>query len=494
MSSGVSLLPRQRDEPLEIRPGDRVLGGRRRHLREPVELAQGLPVRLLGHAGGLDLLAKLGQLLTPLVALAELLLDRLQLLPQVVLPLGLGHLALDLRVDLRPQLEDLGLLREGLHQRLEPRLDVGRLEERLALDGGQGGQGGGDEVDHPPRVAGAGDEGQEIVGQRRGQLDDPLEERESLPAERLGFHVVGRRHDVRHALDPGPEVRRRLRELHHAEPLEPLDDQADRAVGLLEHPVDHRDRARPVKLLGGGRLLRGVVLGQDADQPVAEDGLVHRAHGRRPRDRQRDDRLRKEHGLPERQDGQLVRLVAVGTHGVRRARTGRARLDSDVGVAHVRRLDSAPGVVRMVVLGHTVSSGIARPRAPPALGARLVALPYLLAPRAANREGMGPQPGRVDLLLARFAAPVASFLHLLQGQIDLREHAGPPVGHRKAHLVVGRQGGAVAERHALDLLAARRRLDATLALLAELGHEVGALLQEQRLQLRLHVGGALGRS
>ena len=223
---------------------------------EPVQLAQGLPVRLLGHAGGLDLLAKLGQLLAPLVALAELLLDRLQLLAQVVLPLGLGHLALDLRVDLRPQLEDLGFLRERLHQRLEARLDVGRLEERLALDRGQGGQGGGDQVDRPPRVAGPGDERQQIVGQRRGQLDDPLEERVRLPAERLGLHVVGRRHDVRHALDPGPEVRRRLRELHHAEPLEPLDDQADRAVGLLEHPVDRRDGARPVQLLGRGRLLR----------------------------------------------------------------------------------------------------------------------------------------------------------------------------------------------------------------------------------------------
>ena len=331
MSSGVSFATAAR-EPLEIRPGDRVLGGRRRHLREPVELADRLPVRLLGHAGRLDLLAKLGQLLTPVVALAELLLDRLQLLPQVVLPLGLRHLALDLRVDLRPELEDLRFLRERLDQRLEPRLDVRRLEERLPLDCGQGGQGGGDEVDHPARVAGSGDEGQEIVGQRRRQLDDALEERLGLAPERLGLHVVGRRHDVRHALDPGPEVRRGLCEFHHPEPLESLDDQADRPVGLLEHPVDRRDRAHPVKVLRRRRLLRGVVLGQDADQPVAEDGFVHRAHGRRPRDRQRDHRLREQHGLPERQDGELVRLAGVGTDGGRPDR--RARFDSDVGLVH----------------------------------------------------------------------------------------------------------------------------------------------------------------
>ena len=187
-------------------------------------------------------------------------------------------------------------------------------------------------------------------------------------------------------------------------------------------------------------------------------------------------------------------VLGVRAHGVRRARAGRARLDPDVGVAHcasslrIRRRSDGCAV------GHTVSSGIARPRAPPA-SARDWSRSHISWHRVQRTaKGWARSRAGCDLLLARLAAPVASFVHLLQGQIHLREHAGPPVGHRKAHLVVGRQGGAVAERHALDLLAARRRLDAALALLPELGHEVGALLQEQRLQLRLHVGGSLGRS
>jgi hypothetical protein len=288
-------------------------------------------VRLLGHPGGLDLLAKLGELLTALVAFAELLLDRLELLAQVVLPLGLGHLALDLRVDLRPELENLHFLRERFHQRLEPRLDVGRLEKRLALDRGQGRQGGGDQVDHPARVADRGYQGQQVVGQRRGQLDDAREEGVGLAPERLGFDVVGGRGEVGHPLDPRPEVRRALRELHHPEPLDALDDQTDRAVGLLEHPVDRRDGARPMEVLGRRCFLRPVALGHDPDQPMAEDGLVDRPDGRGTRDRQRDDRLREEHGFPERQDGQLVRLAGVRAC---RARGGRARLDADVGLAH----------------------------------------------------------------------------------------------------------------------------------------------------------------
>ena len=297
-----------------------------------------------------------------------------------------------------------------------------------------------------------------------------------LASERLGLDVAGRRHDVRDPLDARAEVRRGLGELHHAEPLQPLDDQADRPVGLLEHPVDGRDRPRPVKVLGRRRLLRGVELRQDADRAVAEDGLVHRANGGRPRDRQRDDRLREQHGLPERQDGELVRLARVGPRGG--AGPGAAGLVS----------------IRISISLMTFSSG--SPRVPGAarLRAGLIALPYFLAPRAADREGMGPQPGRSDLLLARLAASVAPFVHLLQGQIDLSEHARPPIGHREPHLVVGRQRRAVAERHALDLLAARRRLDASLALFSQLGHELGALLEEQRLQLRLDGGGSLARS
>ena len=113
------LAPRQRDEPVEIRPRHRVLGGRGRHLAQPVELPQRFLLRLLGHLRRLDLLAELVELPRAVVGLAELLLDGLELLAQVVLALPLAHLGLHLRLDLRAQLEDLHLLGERGDQPLQ---------------------------------------------------------------------------------------------------------------------------------------------------------------------------------------------------------------------------------------------------------------------------------------------------------------------------------------------------------------------------------------
>ena len=85
----------------------------------------------LGHAGRLDLLGELLDLLGLVVALAELLLDRLHLLAQEVLALVLADLGLHLRLDLRPELEHLELLDQDPVQVVHPRADVERLEHLL---------------------------------------------------------------------------------------------------------------------------------------------------------------------------------------------------------------------------------------------------------------------------------------------------------------------------------------------------------------------------
>ena len=104
------LVPRQRDQPVEIGARHGVLGGRRRHLRQPIELAQRFLLDRLGHAGRFDLLGELLDLLGLIVALAELLLDRLHLLAQEVLALVLADLGLHLRLNLRSELEHFELL------------------------------------------------------------------------------------------------------------------------------------------------------------------------------------------------------------------------------------------------------------------------------------------------------------------------------------------------------------------------------------------------
>ena len=110
------LRPRERCDPLEVGPDHAVLGRLRRQLLQPVELALRGLHRVLRQSGGLDLLAQLVRLRGLLVHLAELLLDRLELLAQEVLALALLHLGLDLRLDPRADRDQLELAREQLRQ------------------------------------------------------------------------------------------------------------------------------------------------------------------------------------------------------------------------------------------------------------------------------------------------------------------------------------------------------------------------------------------
>ena len=80
----------------------------------------------------LDLLLVLVDLGLDLVVLAELLLDRLELLAQEVLALRLGHRLLDAVLDLAAELEDLELLAQEPGGLLEALLRVERLEDRPA--------------------------------------------------------------------------------------------------------------------------------------------------------------------------------------------------------------------------------------------------------------------------------------------------------------------------------------------------------------------------
>jgi hypothetical protein len=95
------LRPRQLHHPFEIASDHAVFGGGGRHLGQPLQLPAGLLLRLLGHSGRGDPLPKplhLGLVVAPL---AELLPDRLELLAQHVVALGLADVALDLLADLR---------------------------------------------------------------------------------------------------------------------------------------------------------------------------------------------------------------------------------------------------------------------------------------------------------------------------------------------------------------------------------------------------------
>jgi hypothetical protein len=108
-----------------------VLGGRRRSLTEPLELAVCLLAGLFGHAGGFDLLAQLIDLRVRVLALTELATDGLELLTQHVLPLRLPHLALHLLANLGLDLHGLLGARELCDHPLEARGEIRLFQEAL---------------------------------------------------------------------------------------------------------------------------------------------------------------------------------------------------------------------------------------------------------------------------------------------------------------------------------------------------------------------------
>jgi hypothetical protein len=88
----------------------------------------------LGQPRLADLLGELLELVAALLALvAELALDRLQLLVQIIFALGLLHLALDAAADLLLDLEHAELaLHEGEHH-LQPARGIELAEQRLLV-------------------------------------------------------------------------------------------------------------------------------------------------------------------------------------------------------------------------------------------------------------------------------------------------------------------------------------------------------------------------
>ena len=161
------LRPGQVDQPLEVGADHAVLGGGRRQPLEPAELALGRLLRLLGQARLLDPLAQLVDLGLLLVALAELLLDRLELLAQEVLALALVDLGLDLGLDLGAELDHLELAGEDLGEAAEPLVRRRPSSSSSCFSSVGDPQRAGDQVGERRGVVEVGDRELELLGQVR---------------------------------------------------------------------------------------------------------------------------------------------------------------------------------------------------------------------------------------------------------------------------------------------------------------------------------------
>ena len=166
------------------------------------------------------------------VALAELVLDRLQLLAQEELALSLLHLRLDLRLDPRSELEDLELAVQDARDQSQALLDAHLLEQLLLLFGLQS-QGRRDEVAERARVVDVRRRELELLRQVRDERDDAREQR---------LDVAGQRLDL-------------ARLLEHVRHLDEAPDQVRLDLHRLLEPIRRRPCTRMRSVPSGTRII-----------------------------------------------------------------------------------------------------------------------------------------------------------------------------------------------------------------------------------------------
>jgi hypothetical protein len=306
---GVEPGPGQRHHEVEVGALHRVLGTLLGHALEPLELLADLLERLLGHAGGLERRAQLGEVRRAVLALAELALDLLELLAQQHLLLapvdGLARLLLDVL----GELHDLDALREHGRDTLEARAHVDGLDQQLLLG----------RLD----VEEAGDQ----VGERVGRLDalqriGELGRRRRQELERLlrkALQVQDARLDVRAAhagrgqvLDAGEVERHAGLEVEHPKAPLALHDEVVGAVLGRDVAQHARHRAVVVQVRRRRIVDRRIALQQETHLALGAHGLARAGHRLLAVHDHGRHGTGKQHHVADRQDDQYVLARAAG--------------------------------------------------------------------------------------------------------------------------------------------------------------------------------------
>ena len=318
---------------------------------EALQLTLGLLAGGLGQPGLGELLAQLLRLGLRLVDLAELLLDRLELLAQPVLALPAIHLGLHLGLDAGPDLHELELARKDLREHPQPLDDRALLEELLLLLGLQA-ERPRDHVGELRRVVEVRHRDLQLLREVGNLLDDLGEGRLHVAVERLEL----RRglDDVRRLLDAGHHVGLGGAEVLELDPLRAVHQDPQRAVRHLEHPRDHPGHACAVHVVRAWLLQLRVGARDHHEHSVPAQHVVHELDRAILPDRQRGERLGEGDGVAERQH---------------RQRLGQARLDDGlrglaVGRGDVDAHSSSPSSIGTRRAAFAGASGITTSRIP----------------------------------------------------------------------------------------------------------------------------------
>ena len=331
------LVPRQRRDPLEVAADHAPLRHRRLEPLEPGQLAVGLLADLLGELDRRQLLAQLVDLGLDLVGLAELLLDRLELLAQEVLALALVELGLDLGLDLRAERHHLELAGQDLRQAPQPLGHVDLLEQLLLLLGREP-QRAGDQVGRgrwgPSTLA-------TITWSSSGRygtcstmsVNVCWTLRISAVSSGVCLTTSGAAADLRDQIRLGPDP------AFDPDALATLDQHPQRPVRHADHPRDDAEHAHRVQILGRRRLDVGRAAGDHRDRPVSAQHLVDQLDASLLTDVQRDQHVRERDRVAQRQHADALGQLARAGHG---HLPGAAVGDADLDHASLLSIDTGP--------------------------------------------------------------------------------------------------------------------------------------------------------
>ncbi len=300
-------LPGQVQHPVDVVAHHRGLGRHGGHHLEPPQLAVQLLLGLLAQRLGRDLVLQLGDLALKLVALAQLLLDRVHLLVEVVLLLRLLHLTLDARADALLNLQDLDLALHQLVELVHPRSGVGQpqqlllvlqLELQVRADGVRQARGLVDGLHRDQHL------GRDALVELDVGLEGRLERAHQGLALHRGLALL-----LRHGRDLHQEELLLLEVALDAHALLALHQHLDRAVGQAQQLDDRAQGPHLEDVLALGVVGLGLLLRHQQDVLVGVHGLLEGADGAIAPHEERHHHVRKDDDVPQREDRDVVCLV-----------------------------------------------------------------------------------------------------------------------------------------------------------------------------------------
>ena len=270
-----------------------------RHLAQLLHFGLRLLARFLGELGLADALFEFVELVAAFFAFAELLLDRLELLVQIILALRLLHLALDAASDLALDLQhaDLGFdQREHASPAARPCSAFRAAAWRSAIftdrcEATVSASFAGSSICATEASVSAGTFLLSLMYCSKLVLTVRISASVSLASPTLsGMRsiVAWKKSRARHeAGDAGARLA--------------FDQHAHGLVGQLQKLQHGRQRADPMQAVGVGIVLGGVLLGQKQNLLLVVHHLFERANGFLAADEQRNDHVGKHDDIAQRQ-------------------------------------------------------------------------------------------------------------------------------------------------------------------------------------------------